>query len=177
MTRSVNYVSGMPDRLLPEDVTTVPKFTEYARQELGLSYPVGKGRREGWMRFCKAEMKTQNWSFEQLVVAVGYIKAGKRSCRTLYGILYYVDEAGARKIRRDFDMTTHDLQVNVADALNVERDETWRRKLALARGQALAMVYEQWRSEHDHLVDRTAGGREDHPGRRYGDQIAGRSER
>jgi len=177
VTRSVNYVSGMPDRLLPKDVTSVPKFTEYARQELGLSYPVGKGRREGWMHFCKEEMKTQNWSFDQLVVAVEYIKDGKRSCRTLYGILYYVGEAGDLKARRDLDLTTHNLQVKVADALNVEKDETWRRRLALARGQALAMVYEQWRLEHDHLVDGTAGSREDHSGRRYGDQIAGRSER
>ena len=71
MTRSVNYVSGMPDRLLPEDVTTVPKFTEYARQELGLSYPVGKGRREGWMRFCKEEMNTRTGRLSSLLLLSG----------------------------------------------------------------------------------------------------------
>lgn len=177
MTRYVNYVSGMPDRLLPEDVTSVPKFTEYARQELGLSYPVGKGRREGWMKHCKEEMNTQSWSFVDLVTAVDYIKEKRSVCHTLYGILWYVGDARrtVQTVQREQDDTN--LHMKVADALNVEEDETWRRKLALARGQALAMVYEQWRSEHDHLVDRTAGSRENDPGRRHGDQVAGRSER
>ncbi len=147
MTRSVTYASGMPERLRPDDVTTVPKFTEYARQELGLSFPLGKGRREAWMKWCKEEMTTQTWSFLQLTNAVDYIKKGRRSCRTLYGILHYIDEAGDYQARREFDLEVHDLQVNVADALEVESDEGWRRKLALARGQALAMVYEQWRAE------------------------------
>jgi len=147
VVRSVSYVSGMPDRLRPEDVTTVPKFTEYARQELGLSYPVGKGRRNGWMKYCKEEMSTQSWTFLQLITAVDYIKDGGRSCRTLYGILHYVDEAGEVNARVSKDLEDDNLQVNVADALNVEQDESWRRKLALAQGQALAMVYEQWRVE------------------------------
>lgn len=147
MARSVSYVSGMPDRLRPEDVTTVPKFTEYARQELGLSYPVGKGRREGWMHYCKEEMSTQSWTFTQLTTAVDYIKVGRRSCRTLYGILHYVDEAGDMKARVNKDLEDDNLHVNVADALEIEHDESWRRKLALAQGKALEMVYAQWRVE------------------------------
>jgi len=147
VARSVSYVSGMPDRLRPEDVTTVPKFTEYARQELGLSYPVGKGRREGWMHHCKEEMSTQSWTFAQLVVAVQYIKETRANCRTLHGILWYIDEAGRAGDHLLEEQQITDLHVNVADALEIEHDESWRRKLALAQGKALEMVYAQWRVE------------------------------
>jgi hypothetical protein len=144
---SVSYSSGKPERLRPEDITSVPAFTEYARQELGLSYPVGKGRREGWMKHCLEEMVTQDWDFVQLVAAVQYIKAKRASCRTLHGILYYVDEAALLSLRAAKQQQNTDLHANVADALQVERDEGWRRRLSLAQGQALAMVYDQWRLE------------------------------
>ncbi len=147
MVRSVSYVSGMPDRLRPEDVTTVPKFTEFARQELGLSFPLGKGRRNAWMKYCKQEMSTQSWTFLQLTTAVLFIKKGRRSCHTLYGILHYVDEAGDMQARVNKDLENHNLQVNVAAALETERDEGWRRRLSLAQGQALELVYAQWRAE------------------------------
>ena len=147
MRPSVSYSSGKPERLQPEDITTVPAFTEYARQELGLSYPLGKGRREGWMKYCKSEMETQGWSFVQLVAAVQHIKAKRASCRTLQGIFYYVDEAAFLSFQAKKRQQNHDLHANVADALQVERDEGWRRRLSLAQGQALAMVYDQGRLE------------------------------
>ena len=147
MARSVTYGSGIPDRLQPEDVTTVPKFTEFARQELGLSYPLGKGRREGWMKYCKEEMSTQSWTFKQLITAVTYIKDGHRSCRTLYGILHYIDEAGDVKARVNKEFKDHNLHVNVAAALETEQDEEWRRRLSLAQGPALELAYAQWRAE------------------------------
>ena len=144
MARSVSYASGNPERLRPEDVTSVPKFTEYARQELGLSYPVGKGRREGWMKYAKEEMETQSWSFTQLVTAVQHIKSTRASCRTLQGIFWYVDEAQRLEVSLLRKQETFNLQVNVAEALASESDEMWRRKLSLAQGRALEMVYSQW---------------------------------
>lgn len=147
MVRSVSYASGKPDRLRPEDVTSVPSFTQYARQELGLSYPVGKGRREGWMKHCKEEMGTQGWSFAQLVATVQYIKEKQPVCHTLNGILWYVGDAHRVNLNRDKQQEITDLHMNVADALKVERDEGWRRKLSLAQGKALAIVYQQWRLE------------------------------
>ena len=144
MVRSVSYASGKPERLRPEDVTSVPKFTEYARQELGLSYPVGKGRREGWMKHCKEEMGTQNWGFADLVAAVQHIKKTRAVCRTLNGILWYVGDAQRLAKAERKTQETFDLQVNVAEALASEPDEGWRRKLSLAQGRALEMVYSQW---------------------------------
>ncbi len=147
MVRSVSYASGKPERLRPEDVTSVPSFTEYARQELGLSYPVGKGRREGWMKHCKEEMKTQSWSFADLVAAVQYIKEKRPVCHTLNGILWYVGDAQRLGLSLLQEREITDLHMNVADALKVERDEGWRRKLSLAQGKALQMVYQQWELE------------------------------
>ncbi len=147
MKRSVSYASGQPERLQPEDVTTVPKFTQFVRQELGLSYPVGKGRREGWMKYCKNEMEVQGWSFRQLVDAVHYIKEERKSCKTLQGTLWYVDEAQRWVWRTVEEASFDDLHAKVADALAVEDDEGWRRKLALAQGKALEMVYSRWELE------------------------------
>jgi len=99
------------------------------------------------MKYCKEEMSTQSWTFLQLTTAVLFIKKGRRSCRTLYGILHYVDEAGDMQARVNKNLENHNLQVNVADALQVERDEGWRRRLSLAQGKALEMVYKQWELE------------------------------
>ena len=145
MRPSVSFKTGTKERLLPDEVDSVPKFTEYARQELGLSYPVGQGRREAWMKFCKEEMSTQSWSFEDLVNAVRFIKIEGKSCRTLQGIFWYVGEARASLSNSKLEDEILDLQVKVAEALAQEQDEGWRRRLSLARGKALVLVYTEWR--------------------------------
>jgi len=108
---------------------------------------VGKGRREGWLKHCKEEMGVQGWSFQQLVGAVHYIKSESKSCRSLEGILWYIDEAQRWASSQEEEASFYDLHVKVADALAVERDEGWRRKLALAQGKALEMVYMRWELE------------------------------
>jgi len=142
MKPSVVYETG--ERIYPDMVQTVPMFTKYARQELGLSLPVGNGRRQGWMKFCKDEMEEQGWRFEDLTTAVRFIKSKHKKCDTLYGILWYVKQAREWDRRaRDFDPTTS-LHLKVAAAIQQETDEEWVRKLALADGRALELVYEGW---------------------------------
>jgi hypothetical protein len=99
------------------------------------------------MKHCKEEMETQSWTFLQLITAVRYIKEIHASCRTLYGILHYVDEAERWYEAVKAEWEVGNLHVKVADALAVEDDEGWRRKLALAQGKALEMVYSRWELE------------------------------
>ena len=146
MSRSIAFATGAPDRLQPHDIKNIPDLTEYARQELGISYPVGKGRRESWMHFAKEEMELQLWSIEDLVRTVDYIKGTKQQCRTLQGILWYVDAArGWRTQGRSGDYV--DLHAKVALALNVEDDTLWIRRLSLAQGNVLKGVYAEWEAE------------------------------
>ena len=144
--RSVVYETG--ERLTPDTVTNVPTFTRYAQQELGLSLPLGNGRRQGWMGFCKEEMAVQSWTIPDLVAAVDYIKAKRRECRTLHGILWYVDEAVKYKASCTSREADDSLHLKVAKALATEEDEGWARKLSLASGKALELVYASWEQAH-----------------------------
>jgi len=132
--------------LQPHDIENVPDFTEYARQELGVSYPVGGGRRKAWMHFAKEEMEIQLWSIEDLVRTVDYIKGTKQKCRTLQGILWYVDAARGWKKQGKSNRYV-DLHAKVALALNVEDDTLWIRRLSLAQGNVLEGVYAEWEAE------------------------------
>lgn len=147
MKRSIEFATGTPDRLQPHDVKNIPDLTLYARQELGVSYPVGAGRREAWMHFAKEEMETQLWSIEDLVRTIDYIKGTGQTCRTLQGMLWYVDAARGWKTqgRSNSYVTLH---AKVARALNLEGDPLWIRRLSLAQGNVLEGVYAEWEAAH-----------------------------
>jgi len=115
--RSVVYSTG--ERIDPEMVTNIPSLNRYAQQELGLSLPVGNGRRQGWSKFCKREMEQQLWDIKDLVRAVKYIKQTHAKCDTIYGILWYVDEARQWEQRRAVRVASDDLQAKVAYAIAV----------------------------------------------------------
>lgn len=139
------YETG--ERLTPAKVTNIPSFTRFAQQELGLSLPLGNGRRQGWMGFCKEEMEVQGWEIQDLVRAVLYVKAKRPKCNTLYGLLWYVDDAKRWDDRLTFAANDEDLHLKVAKALATEDDEGWARKLSLASGKALEIVYSNWVAE------------------------------
>jgi hypothetical protein len=143
--RSVSYETG--ERLTPDSVTNVNNFTSYAQQELGLSLPIGNGRRQAWGKTLKSEMAAQNWAISDLVKAVDYVKANRKSCKTLNGIMWYVQDA--REWRRPALAGIDDTQlhVNVSRALAMETDDDWARRLSLAKGRALVLTYARWRAE------------------------------
>lgn len=145
--RSVAYASGAAERLQAGEVTNIPSLTIYARQELGISYPVGQGRREAWMGWLMEEMEVHGWQIQDLVRAVDYIKSTNAKCRTLQGICWYVEGAKdwSNTQRKGHDYV--DLHSKVARALNVEDDSGWQRKLSLARGRALEQVYAAWETQ------------------------------
>ena len=144
--RSVNYETG--ERLQPHMVKTVPMFTRYAQQEIGVDLPLGNGRRQGWMKFCKEEMTLQGWEIRDLVTAVQYVKHFNKTCRTPQGILWYVRDAKEWAKRVQAIVDSDNLHVKVAEALQSEDDEGWVRRLTLAQGKALQAVYQNWEAAH-----------------------------
>jgi hypothetical protein len=140
--RSVNYETG--ERLRPEMVTNVPLFSRFAQQKIGVDLPLGNGRRQGWFKYCKQEMLQQGWEIQDLVAAVEYIKRFNKPCRTPQGILWYVKDAREWASRVRSAELSENLHVKVAKALETELDDGWIRKLSLAQGKALEMVYQNW---------------------------------
>lgn len=117
-------------------------FTQYCREWLGTEIPVGSDRTK-WFGQLKTEMDLHEWSWDDLVKAVAYIKREGLTVRHPYGVLHHVERAREALGNR----TIVDVQAKVAAALGVETDPDWVRRLSLAQGKALEMVYENWRKE------------------------------
>lgn len=145
-----NHQTG--ERLKADDIHTIPALTMFAQQEIGVDLPLGNGRRQGWMRWCKTEMAEQGWQVEDLVVSVRYIKQFSKPCRSPQGILWYVKDAREWQARAGAYDNHEDLHLKVAMAINNEVDETWVRRLSIASGKALEIVYRQW-EERNELMD------------------------
>ncbi len=143
--RSVSYETG--ERMTHENVTNVLSFSKYAQQELGLSLPLGNGRRQGWYKFLGQELVVQGWQISDLVDTVDFIKARRLKCHTPQGILWYVaDSIKVNSKRTEFESDSN-LHTKVANALAVETDDGWARRLSLAKGKALELVYANWVAE------------------------------
>lgn len=149
MKRSVSYETG--ERLQPGLVTNVPTFLRFAQQEIGVDLPISNGRRQGFMKFCKEEMDAQGWAIEDLVAAVQFVKEFNKPCRTPQGILWYVADARQWRDRVSAYRDDVDLHLKVAEALAMEDDESWARKLSLAQGKALELVYRNWAMERGNV--------------------------
>lgn len=145
MRRSVSYETG--ERLRPELVTNLPTFMRYAQQEIGVDLPLGKGRRQGFLKFAKEEMEVQGWDVQDLVHAVQYVKQFNKPCRTPQGVLWYVRDARGWMERRVDNDPDESLHLKVAAAIQSEDDESWARRLSMAQGKALEMVYQNWVAE------------------------------
>jgi hypothetical protein len=96
------------------------------------------------MKFCKDEMAAQGWSVQELVTSVQFIKRFNKPCRTPQGILWYVRDAKTWHSNSQSMSDSENLHVNVAKAIQTEDDEGWVRRLSLAQGNALQMVYDNW---------------------------------
>lgn len=137
--RSSTTTSGDPH----EPVDSPLSFTRYCRNRLGVTIPVGGSARGEWYAFLAEEMEFQGWDWDDLQRAVDYIAEQGKAVRTVKGVLWFVEDA----LKKTTVEKQDDLQVKVAEALAVEEDEYWRRRLSLAQGKALKRVYDEWR-EH-----------------------------
>lgn len=135
-----SYDSG--ERVRAADVDGPLKLTRYARERLGVEIPIG-GARGKWYGRLKEEMEVQGWTWSDLTQAIDFCVAQGVQVRALDGIFYYVGKTSKKVIPRD------PIERRVAQALVVETDETWVRRLSLASGVALERVYANWVSERE----------------------------
>ena len=151
MKPSFSYVTG--EKVSASDVKSSSMFTRYLHQELGVDVPVGGSGRGAWYGRLQSEMEAQGWSWADLVGAVQYLKARKSRLGVMDGLFYYVSTSQDRGYGDDpYD----DVRSKVSEALHLETDERWIRKLSLAQGKALVEVYRQWEDERGRLRSRVS---------------------
>jgi hypothetical protein len=140
---------GKTDDLLQKnDVSNTLELLTYAQQRIGTPIPIGVKKRGAQIARIKDEMEVQRWNLEHLVAAVDYMKSRGIKARSFDYVLYHVEPAIRDGFMPRVNTSTFDsLEAAVADAVFIETDDAWTRKLCLARGVALQMVYGQWREE------------------------------
>lgn len=144
MTSSRSSWQG-DSRIDPRQVTTPLAFTRYASQKLGCEVPVGGKARGVWYKRLLDEMEAQGWTWGDLLRAIDHVKDQKIKVRKIDGIFYYVN-----KSKRPVEASPIDAQV--AQAIRLETDEGWKRRLSLATGKQLERVYSEWLRERSHAV-------------------------
>lgn len=140
--------TAYPERIMGSDVENIQDLIHYARQQLGCRIPFGKGERAGFGKWMEDEAAAHGWSVDDLVAAVMFCKDRSIRLNHIKGLLYYVDEATGYRAQEE----GRNLALLVSEALNQEQDPAWVRKLSLAQGRSLELVYDQWKRSHAHAV-------------------------
>jgi hypothetical protein len=136
---SYSYQTGIED-LDKNEARSTAGFTRYAKAKLGCEVPV-TSYRGVWFARLNEEMKIQGWTWDDLITAVEYLVWRKIQIHKIEGVLHFVHEAQIWAKER----ASYDLHAKVAEAMAVETDEVWLRRLSLARGKALERVYDEWK--------------------------------
>lgn len=138
-----------PEEILRRaEVQSTTDLIRYAAQRLGCPKPVGHKARGKVVRAIREEMQEQGWSIQHLAAAVDYMKARGIRAKSVHFLLFHVQEAVRQGYMPRQSMSPlDDLESRVAEAIYMESDETWTRRLLSAKGEALAQVYEKWSNE------------------------------
>ncbi|MBE0635964.1 hypothetical protein IH601_08215 [Candidatus Bipolaricaulota bacterium] len=144
---------NMHEFLRPADVVDAATFMEYAAQQLGVQKPIGVKARGIALKRIKEELAEQHWSYAHLVAAVRYMKDRGIQARRPDYVFYHVQDAVKSGFMPRATASTWDqLHKQVAEAIAVESDESWQRRLLMAKGKALQSVYAQWEQHHEAIA-------------------------
>jgi len=135
------------DMIPRSDVKSSLDLLKYGQQTLGTRMPIGSKRRSLACERINLEMAAQRWTMDHLLAAVDYMKARGIQANSFDFVFYHVEPA----VKDGFMPRQHnkweDLDAAVAEAVAKETDESWLRKLVMARGIARQKVYEKWSHE------------------------------
>ena len=144
MTVERGYTLDMIQR---SDVKSSLDLLKYGQQVLGTRMPIGSKRRSVACDRINLEMSVQRWTTEHLLAAVDYMKSRGIQATSFDFVFYHVEAAIKEGFMPRRPTKWDDLEAAVAEAVALETDEGWTRKLSMARGVALQKVYERWSLE------------------------------
>lgn len=130
------------------DVDEPWKAIVYASQRIGCPRPIGYKRRSLMLKRIEEEMEIQRWSYRHLTAAVDYMKHRGIKARSFDYVFYHVEKARQNGFMPRRDTNNFDeLHESVQQAVYLETDPTWQRKLLAARGTSLRKVYSMWEEQ------------------------------
>lgn len=147
---ALDYTTGKSERLRADDVDSPMRLIAYYQQELGGPLPVGFKRRSLMFKRMEEEMAWQRWGWGDLVASIQYMKNRHVTAGSFDRVYHYVRQAIAAGYTGENRLTS--LEVSRQQALHVEKDENWVRKLSLANGEALRRLLDRWQEERGHVV-------------------------
>ncbi len=140
--------------LRANDVQSSQQVLDYAAQQLGCPKPIGHAARGSALRRIKDEMNHQRWTWRHLTGAIDFMKKRGIKPRSFDFVYYHVEEAGkAGFLPRTAITSVEELQEAVSDAVYLETDDDWVRRLLSARGSSLTKVYAMWQEERGTLLE------------------------
>lgn len=135
------------DMITRSDVKSSLDLLKYSQQVLGTQMPIGAKRRSMACERINLEKSAQRWTNEHLLAAIDYMKARGIQAHSFDFVFYHVEAAIKEGFMPRRPTRWEDLEAAVAEAVALETDDGWVRKLCMARGVALQKVYEKWALE------------------------------
>lgn len=142
---SFDYRTGTDGLLRSAEVNSPTTLLHFYRQELGGELPIGLKQRGLMFKRLSEEMAWQGWDYPELVAAIKFMKNRHVKARSFDMVYHHVRQAVAAGYTGENRIT--DLELLQAEALLVEQDEGWVRRLSLAKGEALRLVLDRWQEE------------------------------
>lgn len=141
------------DPIQRQDVSTIMDAILYSQQRIGSPIPIGVKRRSLVVKRISEELEVQRWGVEHLVAAVDFMKSSGIRAKSFDYVLYHVEPAvKSGHLPREQISTWDGLASQVAEAIAVEDDDEWVRRLCSAQGKALLRVYQLWEMERKENV-------------------------
>lgn len=143
----------------PEEVLTAKDVDDgwslivYASQRIGCPRPIGHKKRGMAIKRIKEEREAQRWAWADLAAAVDYMKHRGIKAKSIDFVFYHVEDARKNGFRPRVASSSEGLMDAVAQAVYVETDQQWVRRLLSAKGNALRKVYEAWEAERKPLYE------------------------
>lgn len=126
------------------DITSIPDYILWVGQELGVD--THSRRYHGGMTETRSYLSGGHLS--DLIATVKYLKGQPVRLSRVDSVPFYVDKARIAGFIRDPEVLAYDLLRAQADAaIYVEDSASWIRRLSLAEGEALRIVYDMWKKE------------------------------
>lgn len=130
------------------EVTDARSFANYVQQRLGTPFPsyANLGRLNKQAKRFFSEYPDTSWA--TLVRVVEFCKARKRRPAHCYSVMSQIRHAYAAGYLPEMEpreRTDAELEVQITEALKVERDEKWRDRLIASSGvEVRRKVYVAW---------------------------------
>lgn len=131
------------------DVRSIPDYIHWVSQELGVD--AYSRRYHGGLEHTRQYLEAGDLS--DLIATVSYIKRQQLRLKRVDSVPFYVEKARVAGFIRDEDEIAYSVLRAQADAAIYSEDEpSWIRRLSLAEGKALRIVFDQWKRERGNEV-------------------------